>query len=256
MTWQVRIKGPRHLAASGLGRSDGTVDPGPLRDAIHPPVDGDRQEVLKVGEVRDGEESYLDGEELGELYLLLLLDDAGPSPVDVDRQEVLEDGEVYDQDESYQGDEDLDSFAPPSSSSMVPVPEVSASWGSSFRAFSTSSSYHPLPPSLSRAMKWSHEAAPAFAPPGQEPFAFRSFTTPRRRQSGQRLRTAPHFLFRRHGPRHRCPAGRPRSAIVPPDASPEEREEAVSWGCCCSDISSALQVASRLLTASCAHGRG
>ena len=50
-------------------------------------------------------ESYLDGEELGELYLLLLLDDAGPSPVDVDRQEVLEDGEVYDQDESYQDDE-------------------------------------------------------------------------------------------------------------------------------------------------------
>ena len=111
MTWQVRIKGPRHLAASGLGRSDGTVDPGPLRDAIHPPVDGDRQEVLKVGEVRDGEESYLDGEELGELYLLLLLDDAGPSPVDVDRQEVLEDGEVYDQDESYQDDEDLEGFA-------------------------------------------------------------------------------------------------------------------------------------------------
>ena len=48
---------------------------------------------------------------MGELYLLLLLDDAGPSPVDVDRQEVLEDGEVYDQDESYQDDEDLEGFA-------------------------------------------------------------------------------------------------------------------------------------------------
>ena len=110
-----------------------------------------RQEVLKDGEAHDGQESCLDGEGLGELYLLLLLDDAGPSPVDVDRQEVLEDGEVYDQDESYQGDEDLDSFAPPSSSSMVPVPEVSTSWGSSFHAFSTSSSYRPLSTSLSRA---------------------------------------------------------------------------------------------------------
>ena len=170
------------------------MDPGPLRDAIHPPVVGDRQEVLKVGEVRDGEESYLDGEELGELYLLLLLDDAGPSPVDVDHQEVLEDGEVYDQDESYQDDEDLVNFAPPSSSSMLPVPEASASWGSSFQSFSTSSSFRPLSPPLSRAKKWSHEAAPAFAPPRQEPFAIRSFTTPRRRQSGLRLRTASHFL--------------------------------------------------------------
>ena len=62
------------------------------------------------------------------------------------------------------------------------------------------------------------------------------------------------IFFRRHGPRHRCPAGRPRSAIVPLDASPEEREEAVSWGCCYPDCSSALQVASRLLTASCALG--
>ena len=45
-----------------------------------------------------------------------------------------------------------------------------------------------------------------------------------------------------------------KSALIPPDASPEEREEAVSWECCCSDISSALQDASRLLTASYAHG--
>ena len=55
---------------------------------------------------------------------------------------------MCDQDESYQGDEDLDSFAPPSSSSMVPVPEVSTSWGSSFHAFSTSSSYRPLSPTF------------------------------------------------------------------------------------------------------------
>jgi hypothetical protein len=106
VTWQVRIKGPRHLAASGLGRSDGTVDPGPLRDAILPPVDVGRQEVLEDGEAHDGEESCLDGEGLEELYLLLLLPDvAGPSPVDVDRQEVLEDGEVFDQDRSYHDDE-------------------------------------------------------------------------------------------------------------------------------------------------------
>ena len=43
------------------------------------------------------------------------------------------------------------SFALPSSSSMVPVPEISTSWGSSFHAFSTSSSYRPLSTSLSRA---------------------------------------------------------------------------------------------------------
>ena len=83
-----------------------------LMSPVLPPVDVGRQEVLKDGEVHGGQESCLDGEGLGELYLLLLLlDVAGPSPVDVDRQEVLEDGEVYDQDESYQDDEDLEGFA-------------------------------------------------------------------------------------------------------------------------------------------------
>ena len=185
------------------------MDPGPLRDAIHPPVDVDRQEVLENGEVHGGEESFQDGEELGEC--------ASPppssmtsvlSPVEVDRQEVLEDGEVYDEDESYQDDEDLESFAPPSSSSMVPEPDMSASWGSSLPALSTSSSYRPLSPTLRRAKKWSHEAAPAFAPPRQVPFAIRSFTTPRRRQSGLHLRAASLVFFRRRGPRRRYPAGR------------------------------------------------
>ena len=76
-----------------------------MTPSILPPVDVDRQEVLMDGEVHGRQESRLDGEGLGELYLLLLLDDAGPSPVDVDRQEVLEDGEVFDQDRSYQDDE-------------------------------------------------------------------------------------------------------------------------------------------------------
>ena len=44
-------------------RPDGTMDPGPSRDAIHPPVDVGRQEVLEDGEAHDGEESCLDGEE-------------------------------------------------------------------------------------------------------------------------------------------------------------------------------------------------
>ena len=82
-------------------------------DASHPsPVNVDRQEVLRDGEVHGGQESCLDGEGLGELYLLLLLDVAGPSPVDVDRQEVLEDGEVFDQDRSFQDGSYQDDEAP------------------------------------------------------------------------------------------------------------------------------------------------
>ena len=45
-----------------------------------------------------------------------------------------------------------------------------------------------------------------------------------------------------------------KSALVPPDVSPEEREEAAPWVLGCSDISSALQEASRLLAATYAHG--
>ena len=254
MTWQVRIKGPRHLAASGLGRSDGTVDPGPLRDAIHPPVDGDRQEVLKVGEVRDGEESYLDGEELGELYLLLLLDDAGPSPVDVDRQEVLEDGEVYDQDESYQGDEDLDSFTPPSSSSMVPVPEVSTSWGSSFHAFSTSSSYRPLSPSFVVRSSGAMRPLLRLLLPSRSrsPFALLRLLGVVKKD----LINAQHHTSSSGAAVHTVAARLDArwSALALPDTSPEDREGAAPCVRFCTGLSSVLRDTSRLLAASYTHG--
>ena len=85
------------------------MDPGPLRDAILPPVDVGRQEVLEDGEAHDGEESCLDGEEF-EDYASPSSSSLTPSilpPVDVDRQEVLKDGEVHDGEESYLDGEEL-----------------------------------------------------------------------------------------------------------------------------------------------------
>lgn len=78
------------------------MDPGPLRDAILPPIDVGRQEVLEDGEAHDGEESCLDGEEF-EDYASPSSSSMTPSilpPVDVDRQEVLMDGEVHGRQES------------------------------------------------------------------------------------------------------------------------------------------------------------
>ena len=120
----------------------------------------------------------------GSYISFLLLDDAGPPPIDVDRQEVLEDREVYDEDESY----------------------LAAFWGSSLPASSTSSSYHPLSPSLVARRSGAMRPLLRLLLPGRSHSLF--FTTSRRRQSGLRQCAASHVFFRRHGPRHRCPAGR------------------------------------------------
>ena len=48
---------------------------------------------------------------------------------------------------------------------MVPEPEMFFFWKSAFPAFSTSPSSCPLSSAVSRARKWSYEAAPDFAPP-------------------------------------------------------------------------------------------
>ena len=103
--------------------------------------------------------------------------DSGPSrdsilsPVDRDRQEVLEDGELHDGEESCQDGEELVDYAPPSSSSMTPEPDIIDYWKSPMPAFSSSTSFRPLSSVSNRTKKWSSEAAPNFAPPRQEPFA-------------------------------------------------------------------------------------
>ena len=172
----------------------------------------------------------------------------------MDRQEVLQDGEVYDGDESYQDDEDLESFAPPSSSSMVPEPDMAAFWGSSLPAFSTTSSYRPLSPTLVARRSGAMRPLLRLLLPGRcrSPFALL------RLQGVVKAAyvCAQHLLFSSGAAVHavaiRLDAR--KSALVPPDVSPEEREEAAPWVLGCSDISSALQEASRLLAATYAHG--
>ena len=196
-------------------RSDGTQDAGPSRDAIRPPVE-------------------------------------------VVNQEAHEDGELYDEEESYQDGEDWDGFAPPSSSSMSPEPEMVAYWKSSFPAFSTSSSYRPLSSAFGRTKKWSSEAAPDFAPPKQEPFAFSLFND-FKTSSKSVYDNAQHLMTSSGAAGHAIAYAAVRldamrNHLVPPDASPEEREEAAPWVQCCSAIASALQDASRILAANYAHG--
>ena len=109
--------------------------------------------------------------------------DSGPSrdvihpPVDRNRQEVLEDGELLDGEESGQDEEELRDYAPPSSSTMTPEPEMIDYWKSSIPAFSTSTSFRPLSTAISRTKKWSSAAVPDFVPPKQEPFARAHFNT-------------------------------------------------------------------------------
>ena len=97
--------------------------------------------------------------------------DPGPSrdsilsPVDRDRQEVLEDGELHDGEESCQDGEELADYAPPSSSTMTPEPEMIDYWKSSIPSFSSSASFRPLSSVSGQTKKWSSEAAPVFAPP-------------------------------------------------------------------------------------------
>ena len=105
MTWEVRIKGPSHLAASGFAGPTGPWILVLSETPSIPPSTWTVRRSSRTGRYMTERGHTWMARSWGSYISFLLLDDAGPSPVDVDRQEVLEDGEVFDQDRSYQDDE-------------------------------------------------------------------------------------------------------------------------------------------------------
>ena len=188
--------------------------------------------------------------------------DSGPSRdvifPPVDHQEVLEDGELPDGEESGQDDEEWRDYAPPSSSSMTPEPEMVDYWKSSIPTFSTSPSFRPLSTAISRTKKWGGAAAPDFAPPRQEPFARRNFNA--FKETSKAAYDSAILLMSSSGAAAHAIAyaaariGVMQDFLAKQDATPEEKEEAAPWLNCCADVATALQDASRILGANYAHG--
>ena len=176
----------------------------------------------------------------------------------VDHQEVLEDGELPDREESGEDDEGLGDFAPPSSSTMTPEPEMVAFWKSSIPAYSLSPSFRPLSSAVNRTKKWGSSAAPDFAPPKQEPFA-RSYFDTFKESSKASYDGAIHLMSSSGAAAHAIAYAHARIGVMQEylakqDATPEEREDAAPWLNCCADVATALQDASRILGANYAHG--
>ena len=184
--------------------------------------------------------------------------DAIPPPVDSDHQEVLEDGEVHDMDESYQDGEDMEAYAPSSSSSMVPEPEMIAYWESSLPTFSKAPGFRPMSSASGKVKKWSHEATPAFAPPSMEPFAHPLFNK-FRAASKASFDSAQQTMSTSGAAGHAIAYAAVRleamkSQLIPADATPEEKEAAAPWERCCDAISAALKDATRILACNYTQG--
>ena len=191
------------------------MDPGPSRDAILPPVEQNRQEVLEDGEWLDGEGSGQDGEELG--------DYAPPSS-----SMMTPEPEMIDYWRS-----SIPAFS--SSTSFRPL---------SFAKNRTKKWSSEAAPDF---------APPKQEPFASAHFASFKESSKASFENAMHLMTSSGAAG--HAIAYAAARiGAMQDSFAKQATSPEEREEAAPWLQCCADIASALQDASRILGANYAHG--
>ena len=138
----------------------------------------------------------------------------------------------------------------------VPEPEMIALWESSLPPSSANS--RPLSSISRRMKKWGSAAAPSFAPPKQEPFLcglFGAF----KKSSKATYDNANTLMSASGAAGHAVVAAAARldalkDQLVPPEATPEEKEEAAPWLRSFAEVSSMLKDASSILAAHYAFG--